>query len=450
MHLSNSRSACAAALALLGTLAASASANEGGLSGAPHWTLTAPLADFYQVSTTTRTGFTPCPVVVTIPAPPIGTQIVKVFASWNFMLDGPAPAVDTIGINGNPVAGNLVGQGTPDLSGIKDRGVSFIADGFGQFINFGGANTIQGVCDKALGADPSAFGSGLSILVVYQEPAGTERRVSVWTGYTSSESSAPGIANAVLGLPTPYQGGYAHFFMNALNGLDFVGPNDEFRINGTPVGGLLNGTGAVDDSWQGLAGPNVSSDLYDRVDDSIKNFMTLGDVEIKARTIPLGGVFTNPIGHTFSAFTGIESCGSWETYCTAKVNSLGCAAVVSASGTPSAGLLTTPFMIDVDNVRNKMNGLLFYGYDNQAVPFQGGVLCVAPPVLRTGLVNTGGSPNGDDCTGSAAMDFNAYVQSGVDPLLTAGTTVFAQWWTRDPGDAFGANTSGGIAFDLCQ
>jgi hypothetical protein len=30
------------------------------------------------------------------------------------------------------------------------------------------------------------------------------------------------------------------------------------------------------------------------------------------------------------------------------------------------------------------------------------------------------------------FDFNAYVASGADPLLTAGTTVNAQFYSRDP------------------
>jgi hypothetical protein len=74
----------------------------------------------------------------------------------------------------------------------------------------------------------------------------------------------------------------------------------------------------------------------------------------------------------------------------------------------------------------------FYGFLPNAVPFQGGVLCVKPPTVRTAVQNSGGSPGGSDCTGTFALDSNARIQGGVDPQLVAGQGVFGQYWSRDP------------------
>lgn len=76
---------------------------------------------------------------------------------------------------------------------------------------------------------------------------------------------------------------------------------------------------------------------------------------------------------------------------------------------------------------------MFYGYAAAAAPFQGGTLCVQPPTQRTPVQGAGGasSPT-NDCSGSYSIDFNASIQSGVDPLCVAGQAIFAQYWFRDP------------------
>ena len=122
------------------------------------------------------------------------------------------------------------------------------------------------------------------------------------------------------------------------------------------------------------------------------------------------------------------------SYCTAKVNSQGCAPAITWSGLPLLAT-ATPFEIVATNVLNQQNGLLFYGYASASVPFQGGTLCVALPLLRTALRNSGGSLGAPNCSGSYALDFKAHMASGVDPELFAGAEVFAQWWCRDPSAA---------------
>jgi hypothetical protein len=136
-----------------------------------------------------------------------------------------------------------------------------------------------------------------------------------------------------------------------------------------------------------------------------------------------------------------------QVYCTAKTNSLGCVPSVSTSGTPST-TLATPFVVTATNELNQKNGLMYYGYAQLAAPFQGGTKCVAPPTLRTPTMNSGGSASGSDCTGVYAVDFNAWTQSGIDPMLVPGREVFCQFWSRDPQSFANTNLSDAARFLL--
>jgi hypothetical protein len=133
------------------------------------------------------------------------------------------------------------------------------------------------------------------------------------------------------------------------------------------------------------------------------------------------------------------------TYCTGKLNSLGCTPSMQASGIASA-TSAAAFTLTGSNFINQTNGILFYGYGAAATPFQGGTLCVQAPTIRTALQNAGGATSGASCTGVFALDFNARIQSAVDPLLTVGRQVFTQYWARDPQSASTTSLSNAISF----
>ena len=137
------------------------------------------------------------------------------------------------------------------------------------------------------------------------------------------------------------------------------------------------------------------------------------------------------------------------TYCTAKVNSQGCVPAIGWSGKPSASA-PTPFFIEATLVISNKSGLFFYGRSGPAaIPFQGGTLCVAPPVRRTPAQSSGGNPPPEDCSGSFALDFNAVIQAGSDPGLVPGAQVFGQYWYRDPASPSGTGLSDSISFSIC-
>lgn len=146
--------------------------------------------------------------------------------------------------------------------------------------------------------------------------------------------------------------------------------------------------------------------------------------------------------------------GSPTVYCTAKVNSLGCTPSIGFSGAPSASA-TSGFVVRVSQVRNRRRGFLFYGIAGRAaLPFLGGTLCVAPGnIRRTPQMNTGGTPTVPDCSGTLALDMNAFAAGtlGGHPLpslLVPGTRIHAQFWARDT-LAHGSLLSDGLTWAVC-
>lgn len=142
------------------------------------------------------------------------------------------------------------------------------------------------------------------------------------------------------------------------------------------------------------------------------------------------------------------TCPAWSTYCTAKVNSLGCTPAIAVSGGASYSS-NAPCVISASNIVAQRGGLLFYGYGASSAPFQGGFLCVQPPTLRTLIQNSGGTPAGGDCSGVFAFDMNAHIQSFVDAGLYPGRDVYAQYWSRDPASASTTNLTDGARVTIC-
>ena len=140
---------------------------------------------------------------------------------------------------------------------------------------------------------------------------------------------------------------------------------------------------------------------------------------------------------------------TFTTYCTAKINSQGCVPQIGASGVASI-TSALPFTITADMVLNQRNGLLFYGVNGPSnTPFQGGTLCAAPPLRRTGVQGSGGNPPPSDCSGTYSFDLNAWVQGGNDPNVTAGTTVNGQYWSRDPQAVNGSGLTNAVEAEVC-
>lgn len=120
------------------------------------------------------------------------------------------------------------------------------------------------------------------------------------------------------------------------------------------------------------------------------------------------------------------------TYCMAKINSLACRPVISATGTSSLSGPDT-LCLTATNLLNKKSGLFVWSTAPAALPFHDAILCVAPPLVRTTVQNSVGHFGVPDCSGSYAFHFShAYAAS---EGVTAGDHVYGQFWSRDTGFA---------------
>jgi hypothetical protein len=128
---------------------------------------------------------------------------------------------------------------------------------------------------------------------------------------------------------------------------------------------------------------------------------------------------------------GLPNVGPLLSYCTAGTSTSGCQALLSGTGTPSA---TAPsgFTIDAAAVEGQKDGLFFFG-DNgrQASPWGNSTSfqCVAPPVIRTGLLS--GTGTNGLCNGAFSVDMNALWTSQPQNNPGAGAVVQMQLWYRD-------------------
>jgi len=282
------------------------SAVESGIGPAPFFNHQGSGANFIKAGVTTRvynsyTNGQTEPFVLTVPALPAGAVVVETFISWNYLLNGVAPANDAITVNGFAANGALVGTGSPDLCWNKDGTASYVVSGATPWVNPGPAPvnvTIAGATDKALGADNNAYGEGLTILVVYEVPGDPSRNVDLYHGYISTQSSPTGPAFATLNYTVQYEGGDFHFFVN---GLDGQPAEDDFLIDGVNRSGAVNGTVAVGDAWQGLLGPSATGveNMYDHANDDISAFLTPPDISLDISTQSDGDC----VGHSFAAIS---------------------------------------------------------------------------------------------------------------------------------------------------
>lgn len=137
-------------------------------------------------------------------------------------------------------------------------------------------------------------------------------------------------------------------------------------------------------------------------------------------------------------FDRLSSCAPIEGYCTPKLNSWGCEPRITCGGEPYTSGPTNAFFVSAHAVRPNTAGALIWSLAPAATAFGGGTLCVAPPLVHTRVQDS--SANGmswQTCSGSYSFFMShAYMAAhGIGP----GTSVYAQYWSRDPEFAFPNN-----------
>lgn len=134
--------------------------------------------------------------------------------------------------------------------------------------------------------------------------------------------------------------------------------------------------------------------------------------------------FLDPLGTGATAINGHDTTiPPPSSYCTGKLNSTNNIAFTGSTGTPSVA--SANFRVQCYSAVPNKNGIRFWGSASANLPFQGGTLCVQPPLIRSAVF---------------AFDILGYVDHPV--TLQAGEIGqwrYTQFWGRDPQNADGTN-----------
>jgi hypothetical protein len=327
------------------------------------------------------------------------------------------------GAQGSNIANNAIFKVGLDASGIPDGNVTLV-EVLPVFIpQSGSPYTYSAPCSDI------AFTTDRSRMLVGLRPMTSNTSIGFgfgptleYTGGGAGNQSANWVPSA-----TEYFVGHSTNGANGLGGADYS-CGFEFVATGSDLEynlGDVYGVQLIPAGGNTLATATTTSFLLDLDDDlSVPALGGIGDVEY------LRG-----------------SCWQWWfTYGTAKTSSLGCLPRMQAIGEPSSSASSGFIVQCYDAIGNK-SGLMFFGLSGaNNVPFQGGHMYVKTPIMRTPLQFSGGTSFA--CDGHYSIDMNAYAASGAGPpqLLTPGTQVNCQYWSRDPAASFTISLSDGLEY----
>lgn len=170
-------------------------------------------------------------------------------------------------------------------------------------------------------------------------------------------------------------------------------------------------------------------------------------------TVPDGGAFA--LDDMQANLAGSSSWPAPAVYCTAKVTSGGCVPSIQTTytGTQPDVPMVGPgigFAVRAVALEPQRNGLFFYGVSGpNAAPFGcTGFLCVAPPIQRSFVMNTGGAA---PCSGSLTLEWNQWLltepaESSLGAPFAPGLALWMQAWFRDPAACDGTGMSDAVSF----
>lgn len=338
---------------------------------------------------------------------------------WDDVLIG-IPGLDVAGIN---TGATCVFSGR-DASLLITYFGSILGEESGTAVAYVGDVNLDGAEDYVTGS-PKGPGGGLARLI----SSGSGTFLYTWNG-----------------------GGLSNFGASVAGAGDVNGDTRPDILVGGTVGSVGGQAGGGVRAYSGFNGSQLAL-LGGYADNQEMGFAvaSAGDIDLDGRSDVILGAPGSPeiTGAEAGAAYVVSLVEAATVYCTPKINSLGCTPSIASSGTPRI-VPSIPFDISASGIINNKNGILFYGFGDKALAFQGGTLCVDPPIKRTPPKSSQGNPPPNDCSGEYHYDFNALIASGSDPALTAGVTVRAQYWSRDPQSSFTVSLTDALRFTIRQ
>jgi hypothetical protein len=415
-------------------------------------------------------------------------------------LVGPGSQTGSYQVFGRCVAGigDVDGDSVPDVAvgseyGVNSFGVQSgyvcIYSGFdgsvlhtlyGNWINerFGtccaaaGDVNGDGIPDVLVGSPYGSYATGNGGVRIYSGSdglllkfvTGTQGSQAVVIGYgvaSTGDVNGDGIPDFVTGAIPSFGSGGARVYSSASGALLYtVAAQPSIMTSGgsIPLPHPVAGAGDVDGDGVPdiITATSSGASIYSGVNGALLSSHPLpalcasvgaaSDLNGDAHADFLCGA-TNAVGTVVDVV--LSDCPVPTSYCSGKLNSVGCLPLVASSGVLSLSVGNDDFIAFSQNSLNHTNGMLLWSYSPNSVPFYGGTLCVGSPIARTGIQNSGGSPVGIDCTGSFSFHFSrAYVNAQSMP---PGARIYCQYWSRDPGYSPPNNVSltNGLSFTVC-
>ena len=279
---------------------------------------------------------------------------------------------------------------------------------------------------------------------------------------------------AMFAFDLAYSGGSLDQVVPPASGplLEFVAPlgfNNPEGFGGTQRGGDLLQVGGAMNTIANTFAPAPSGVVATGVGNGGDVVLATGTLTAPAQP----GTFEVTISNVFAnALDELDPAGFWrvqpveaagldgltvvvldcapQNYCTGKVNSAGCIATISASGTASLagqGALT----LTANDVINAQFGILVWSMQEAQTPMWNATLCVAQPFNRVLPVSVSGGtgPFGTNCTGTLTQVLDSTFLSGAG--LAAGDSVYCQWLYRDrfQPDGTTVGLTDGLRFTVC-
>jgi hypothetical protein len=182
---------------------------------------------------------------VTLPALPSGSTVENAFLYWAVMNNGITPALAAGNINGNPITGTLIGTTADPCWPVVTEIHNYVADVTSYVLP--GANALTGFASGSTEFEPPIL-DGASLVVVYSNPASSDRTVIIHEGAISFMQEPPE-STTFTGFSA--EAGTSETTFIVADGQD--GLNNRTLVDGTETANhVLNGAGPGTEYWDTL------------------------------------------------------------------------------------------------------------------------------------------------------------------------------------------------------